>query len=138
SSCKQVEVFRMMGGDSNPDATRIGMLDEKPIDNGNMETHIPAAPKTTLRFSALPIVDAADVLFAMTPSTQAEVRARQTSKCPVAAFDAESGKQYEIDVAVGPQRCEIAVYELSAAMGELDRHQITFQESACPAKAALQ
>jgi hypothetical protein len=133
SSCKQVEVLWPLGGDNKPDPARVGMLDPKPVDNSNSETRIPAR-KTILRFSSLATVDAVDVLFAMTPTTQAEIRARTPSKCPVAEFEAESGQQYEIEVTVGPQRCDVAVYQLSEAQGNLDRRPVALVDSACPAK----
>lgn len=133
STCKQVEVLWPLGGDNKPDPARVGMLDPKPVDNSNSETRIPAR-KTILRFSSLATVDAIDVLFAMTPTTQADIRARTPSKCPVAEFEVESEQQYEIDITVGPQRCEVAVYQLSEGQGNVDRHPVAFTESACPAK----
>lgn len=134
STCKASAFLKSLGGDSGADTARIGMLDEKPIDNGNVERHVQGGQNTTMQFSSLAVSGVGDVLLGLTPDKQSEVRDRTPSKCPMVTFPMNGGQQYEVDVAVGPQKCEVAVYELSISEGELKRSRMEFIVQGCPPK----
>ncbi len=128
-SCFATANLGMTGGNSR-DAERIGMLDDKPVSPATLERYVRAEEALVLGPRAVfPTVSSTEIMHALQPDTQNEVRARQAGVCKVPSFVPKAGEQYEVEVDLTPARCTVTPYRLVGADGAVRREPVETQES---------
>lgn len=114
-----------MTGGSSHDAERIGMLGDKPVSAATLERFVRADELLVLGPRAVfPTVTNTELMNALLPGVQDEVRARQAGVCKVPAFVPKAGEQYEIEVDLTPARCTVTPYHLVGADGAFKREPV--------------
>lgn len=126
-SCKPQAGFSWVsGGVDSLYVKRVGMLDSKPPAEGTLEYVIPAnkplAARTVMHLAKL---NAAEILFALSPVTQGEIAKKQPGTCPAPGFLPKAGEQYEIVFSAQPGTCKTTVYRLEQTPSETARIDIT-------------
>ena len=128
-ACMTKANLGMTGGNSR-DAERIGMLDDKPVSPATLERYVRAEEALVLGPRAVfPTVSSTEIMHALQPDTQNEVRARQAGVCKVPSFVPKAGEQYEVEVDLTPARCTVTPYRLVGADGAVRREPVETQES---------
>jgi hypothetical protein len=128
-SCTTKANLGMTGGNSR-DAERIGMLADKPVSPATLERYVRADEALVLGPRAVfPTVSNTELMHALQPDTQNEVRARQAGVCKVPSFVPKAGEQYEVEVDLTPARCTVTPYRLVGADGAVRREPVEAQES---------
>jgi hypothetical protein len=123
-SCFTRANLGMTGGDSR-DTERIGMLDDKPVSASTLERYVRADEELVIGPRAVfPTVTGSEVMHALMPDTQNEVRARQAGVCKVPSFIPRVGEQYEVQVDLTPARCTVTPFHLVADNGAVRREPI--------------
>ena len=119
----------MTGGNSN-DGVRIGMLDDKPASAATIERHVRADEPLVIGPRAVfPVVTSSEIVHALMPDTQNEVRARQAGVCKLPSFVPKLNEQYEVVVDLTPAHCTVTPYRLVGAEGAVRREPVETQPS---------
>ena len=112
-ACKHKSNIGWLGDDSNVDTLRIGMLDSEPPSSATLERKVIAGqPLIAGPRQVFPSASVGDVLFALTPSKQEEIRGRFTGACRLPVFTPQAGKEYEVAMIFEPDNCVITPYQL--------------------------
>jgi hypothetical protein len=129
ASCFATANLGMTGGNSR-DAERIGMLDDKPVSPSTLERAVRADEPLVIGPRAVfPTVTNVELMHALIPTTQNDVRARQAGVCKVPAFVPKAGEQYEVQVDLTPGRCTVTPYHLAGSDGAVTREPVATQDS---------
>jgi hypothetical protein len=119
----------MTGGNSR-DRVRIGMLDDKPVSAATIERHVRADEPLVIGPRAVfPVVTSSEIMHALMPDTQNEVRARQAGVCKIPSFVPRLNEQYEVVVDLTPARCTVTPYHLVGDDGAVKREEVQTQPS---------
>jgi hypothetical protein len=128
-ACFTTANLGMTGGNSR-DAERIGMLDDKPVSPSTLERAVRADEPLVIGPRAVfPTVTNVELMHALIPTTQNDVRARQAGVCKVPAFVPKAGEQYEVQVDLTPGRCTVTPYHLAGSDGAVTREPVATQDS---------
>ena len=119
----------MTGGNSH-DEERIGMLDDKAVSAASLERFVPAGEPLVLGPRAVfPTVTTTEIMHALMPETQADMRGRQAGVCKVPRFVPKAGEQYEVVVELTPAHCSVTPYRLVADGDAVKREPVETQPS---------
>ncbi len=113
-SCVTKANLGMTGGNSH-DEERIAMLGSKPVSAATLERFVPAGEPLVIGPRAVfPTVSTSEIMNALRPDTQNDVRARSAGVCKVPGFVPKAGEQYEVVVDLTPAHCSVTPLHLVA------------------------
>jgi hypothetical protein len=117
------------GGTTKDDA-RIGMLGEAPPSSSSIERHVRAGEPLVIGPRAVyPTASVTDILHAMMPLAQEQMRARQAGVCKIPTFTPKANEQYEVLIDLSPARCTITPYRLVESNGTVQREMLKVELS---------
>ncbi len=119
----------MTGGNSR-DQERVGMLDDRLVSSATLERYVRADEPLVIGPRAVfPTVTSLEVMNALLPEVQSDVRARQAGVCRMPTFTPKAGEQYEVEVDLRPARCTVTPFHLVGAEGAVRREPVETQPS---------
>jgi hypothetical protein len=119
----------MTGGNSR-DGVRIGMMDDKPPSPGSIERHVRAGEPLVIGPRAVfPTASLDDIMHALMPDSQEQMRTRQAGVCRIPSFVPKLNEQYEVLVELTPAHCSVKPYRLVDSNGTVAREEVPSQLS---------